>query len=76
MDKYRIAKDPEVAKLPGFKRITIEIPESAYMMDMVYYWKHADGVVKANGVFDADDLTDGNILKAWSNRFTKTEAKE
>lgn len=62
--------------MAGLKKITLVIPDSAFLMDMVYYWKNEDGVVKANAVFDKKDLTDGNILTAYSNRFTKTEAKE
>jgi len=60
----------------NLKKITLEIPESTYLMDIVYYWKNKNGTVKAVGTYSEESLTDENVIQAWSNRYTQTEEKE
>ena len=58
------------------KRITIEIPESTFLIDLTYYWKNAHGVVKASGFLENAYLTDGTVAKAFSNHFSVMEERD
>lgn len=58
------------------KKVIFEIPESAYLMDVTYYWKDKKGTVKAVGTYDESHLIDGHTLKGWSNDYLKTEKRE
>ena len=60
----------------NLKKITLELPESAFLMDITYYWKNKTGTVKANGMYDENSLKDGNTVKAWSNTYAQTEERD
>lgn len=57
------------------KKITLEIPESTYLMDISYYWKNENRGVKATGIFDEEELVDNNLIKAWCLNFLVTEER-
>lgn len=58
------------------KKITLEIPEETYLIDITYYHRVGEGISKANGVFSEAVLFDGSIIKAWSNNYAVTQEVE
>jgi hypothetical protein len=59
------------------KKITFEVPESTFLLDMVYYWRESNGnSVKAMGYFEGDYIADGAVVRAHSNKHIQTFEKE
>lgn len=60
----------------NIKKITLEVPDETFLIDFVYYYQNGDHVTKATGMYDKTELTDGSILKAWSNEWIQTFKKD